>query len=226
MISFLKKIKANELKAKHYKLNAGMTYVELIVVLSIFATLTSVVLFNYGNFQARVDIKNLASDIALQIVQAQKSAIAGALPPTPRTFGNGAKPAYGMYFNIGTGGANLSADSTHFIYFADLDNSKTFDGSTCSSIATNEECLSQYSITKNNTISDLSIFSTGVNCPNGTVSDLTITFKRPDSGATITSSNYSLDACTVSYVQVTIVDAKGNNSTKIKLYAPGRIQIN
>ena len=48
-----------------------MTYVELIVVLAIFAILSSVVMFNYGNFQAKVDIKNLGSDIALKIVRTQ-----------------------------------------------------------------------------------------------------------------------------------------------------------
>ena len=47
-----------------------MTYIELIVVLSIFAVMSSVVIFNYGLFQARIDIKNLASDIALKFVEA------------------------------------------------------------------------------------------------------------------------------------------------------------
>ncbi|WP_146755300.1 type II secretion system protein, partial [Shigella flexneri] len=59
----------------------GMTYVELIVVLSIFATISSVVIFNYGAFQDRIDIKNLSSDIGLKIVEAQKSSLSGQLPP-------------------------------------------------------------------------------------------------------------------------------------------------
>ena len=64
----------NDLMKKLLKMqkNRGMSYVELIVVLSIFAVLSSVILYNYGEFQAKVDIKNLASDIALQIVQSQK----------------------------------------------------------------------------------------------------------------------------------------------------------
>ena len=57
-----------------------MTYVELIVVLSIFSVMTSVVLFNYNEFQAKIDIKVLANDIALKIVEAQKSALSGKLP--------------------------------------------------------------------------------------------------------------------------------------------------
>ena len=48
---------------KKIKKNAGMTYVELIVVLSIFAVLSSVAVFNYSEFQTKVDIKNLANDL-------------------------------------------------------------------------------------------------------------------------------------------------------------------
>ena len=73
----IKEITNWKLKIGNY--NRGMTYVELIVVLSIFSIMTSVVLFNYGAFQAKVDIKNLASDIALKIVEAQKSALSGKL---------------------------------------------------------------------------------------------------------------------------------------------------
>ena len=90
--------------------NKGMTYVELIVVLSIFSIMTSIVLFNYGEFQAKVDIRNLASDIALKIVEAQKSALSGKLP----TQATGAtwKPSYGVYLNIST--------PTEFIYTSNL----------------------------------------------------------------------------------------------------------
>src|SRR3989344_4815832 len=86
---------------KIIKQNRGMSYVELIVVLSIFSVMTSVVLFNYGSFQAKVDIKNLASDIALKVVEAQKSSLSGKLlppthiPPNPNTW----KPSYGLFFD-------------------------------------------------------------------------------------------------------------------------------
>ena len=93
MISFLKNLKA---KTYNLKANAGMTYVELIVVLSIFAIMSGVVLFNYGTFQARVQIKNYANDIAMQIVQAQKDAMGGKMPANG-SFPSG-KPSYGVYF--------------------------------------------------------------------------------------------------------------------------------
>ena len=76
--------------------NRGMTYVELIVVLSIAALLSSVSLFNYKLFQDKVEMKTLASDVALKITEAQKASISGKLPvlgayPTWR-------PSYGIYF--------------------------------------------------------------------------------------------------------------------------------
>jgi prepilin-type N-terminal cleavage/methylation domain-containing protein len=67
---------------KKLQKNKGMTYVELIVVLSIAGIIASISLFNYKDFQDRVDMKNLANDIALKIVEAQKSSIAGKIPLT------------------------------------------------------------------------------------------------------------------------------------------------
>ena len=180
------------------KKNRGMSYVELIVVLSIFSVMTSVVMFNYGDFQAKVDIKNLASDIALKIVEAQKSSLSGKLPTSPPA---GWKPAYGVYFTV--------SPSTSFIYFADLNNDKMY----------NETSLDTISITKNNVIDKIE------KCNGSTCSainnPLALTFQRPDSranfdGASITGSEY---------VQITIKSPKLNTAT-IKVYPSGRIQIN
>src|SRR3989344_4561547 len=98
-------------KIRNY--NAGMTYVELIVVLSIFSVMTSIALFDYNKFQAKVDIKVLANDIALKIVEAQKSAMSGKIPI--QNISSTWKPSYGIYFDL--------ADGKNFIYFAN-----TIDG--------------------------------------------------------------------------------------------------
>lgn len=219
MISFLKKLEIYTLKAKSYKLSAGMTYVELIVVLSIFSVLSSVVIFNYGDFQARVDIKNLASDIALQIVQAQKSALAGSLPTQTPTVSPW-KPSYGVYFSIAS---SYGADSKNFIYFTDLNNSKTFDSSSCPTAT--GECLNKITITKGNSISriDACYATPCIPNPSNGLSDLTISFSRPNSGAIIGSSTYF--TLPVSYIQITITSPKGAISN-IKLYPSGRVQIN
>ena len=124
-----------------------MTIIELVVVLSIFAIISGVVIFNYGVFQAKVDIKNLASDIALQVVATQKASLSGLLPvqiPTVSPW----KPSYGVYFNI-------VSDNKSFIYFADLNDDAKYDGLPCTG---GNECLNKITITKNNYISDLRVF--------------------------------------------------------------------
>jgi Tfp pilus assembly protein FimT len=181
-----------------------MTYVELIVVLSIFSIMTSIMLFNYKGFEAKENIKILANDIALKIVEAQKSSISGKW--NANAFSSW-KPSYGVYFNL--------SNNKNFIYFADLNNNALYEDSGCTG-----ECLEQISITKENSISAIEVFGTG--CPT-TVNNLNIIFKRPDSSAIITSNPALL--CSISYVQIVISSPELISST-IKIYPSGRIQIN
>jgi len=196
------------------KENRGMSYVELIVVLSIFSVLSSVVIFNYGGFQARVDIKNLASDIALKAVEAQKSSMSGKLPPLAQQsqITSTWKPSYGIFID-------RVADDKSFIYFTDLNaEDGLFDGSSCPGV---NECLDKIAITKGNSISSLDVFyQDSTNAP---LNNLTVTFKRPDSSAII-KSNPALNP-NVSFIQITIASPKGATA-KIKLYPSGRIQVN
>ena len=184
-----------------------MTYVELIVVLSIFAVLSSVVLFNYGDFQSNIDLKNLASDIALQVVQAQKSSLDGLLPLAgydPNIW----KPAYGIYIDI--------SQPKQFIYFADLNNANGYDAN---------ESISTISITKNNYISNIDKCSLNT-CVSGSnpINLLSVTFKRPDSKANfLTNPVYTFNGS--DYVQITISSPKGTKAL-IKLYPSGRVQVN
>ena len=92
----------------------GMTYVELIVVLSIFFIMSGVVLGNYGSFQKKIEIKNLANDIAQTILKAQKDSIAGL---NGDSFIAPSKPSYGIYFDTSD-----DAAKAQFIYFADKNN--------------------------------------------------------------------------------------------------------
>lgn len=194
---------------KKIKKNQGMSYLELIVVLSIFSVMSTVVIFNYGDFQARVDIKNLASDIALRIVQAQKSALSGSLSSKVPTVSPW-KPAYGVYFNL--------IDNKSFTYFTDLNNDNQYDGSACGGSG---ECVDKITITKNNIISRMDVFYQGGT--SASLNDLTIIFTRPNSSASISSTTtFTLP---VSYVQITVTTPKGSVSL-IKLYPSGRVQIN
>jgi prepilin-type N-terminal cleavage/methylation domain-containing protein len=204
MIFFLKNFKTNyyKLKAKSYKLDKGMTYVELIVVLSIFSVMTSIVMFNYSDFQDKVDIKILANDIASKIVEAQKSAMSGALQGiTPA----GWKPSYGVSFN-----SSIDPDpegiafNKRFVYFANFDNNDIFSDPS-------DSVLDKILITKNNYIKDIKCLGVSV------VGDLDIVFRRPNSGALISCS---------SEVEITISSPGDKFSAIITISPSGRIKIN
>jgi len=186
--------------------NKGMTYVELIVVLGIFSLITSVAFFNYGKFEQKVNIKVLANDVALKIVQAQKDSLSGKWNSNA---GSSWKPSYGIHFD-------LSSSKKNFIYFADLNNNNIFlGGSNCSG-----ECLDQITITKGNSISKLDILGNGAGCQS--TNNLDIVFRRPNSGAIITSNPPLV--CTISSVQITLISSSAITA-KIKVYPSGRIQI-
>lgn len=193
------------------KTNKGMSYVELIVVLSIFALLSSVAVYNYGDFQSNVDMKNLASDIASKIVEAQKSALNGVLPGGVAPFAAW-KPSYGVSFD--TSVANDSDGkpfNTKFIYFVDLDN------------AGNRETLETVNITKNNKISRIDK-CTENSCPpvdSDSISSLAVFFKRPDSSANFAGAEVSGSE----YIKITIESPK-KTTAFIKIYPSGRIQVN
>jgi type II secretory pathway pseudopilin PulG len=203
-------------KSKKIKYNKGMTYVELIVVLSIFSAMTAVVLFNYGTFQAKVDIKNLANDIALKLVEAQKSANFGVI--TTHNVVNGWKPAYGTYFTVTADGL---ADNKSFNYFADTNNSTGYDDGTCNPSNLSTECLEKFNITKGNYISSITVFY-----QNGTTQNLNeiITIYTRPSLAPVFRSRSALSAG-IDYIKINISSPNGPVSN-IKVYASGRIQIN
>ncbi|MCX6752229.1 MAG: type II secretion system protein [Candidatus Nomurabacteria bacterium] len=200
-----------------------MTYIELIVVLSIFAIMSSIVIFNYEQFQAKVDVKNLASDIALKIVEAQKSALDGQLPSLTQQsqIDSTWKPSYGVYFD-------LSTDSKSFIYFTDLNNinnnpgtqNSQYDGtSSC-----NGECIDKILITRNDSISQIASCTGSPIVCTPITNPFSVSFSRPSSTAVFFSNTTQLVLTGASYIQITIKSPKTASAT-IKVYPSGRIQV-
>jgi type II secretory pathway pseudopilin PulG len=205
---FFRKLKRNT--------NKGMSYVELIVVLSIFGAMSSIVLFNYGEFQAKVDIKNLANDIALKVVEAQKAATQGQL--TTHNYIASWKPSYGAYFTLTTNGL---ADNKSFNYFADLNNNQNYDDSTCTPASLAGECLEKLIITKGNSISAITAYYSSGSTQN--LNNVMMIFTRPSQEARFFSS--ASISSGLSYIQITVSSLK-TATARIKIYPSGRIQIN
>jgi prepilin-type N-terminal cleavage/methylation domain-containing protein len=79
---------------------SGVTLIELIVVVAIFALVASVLLFNFSDFSTNVSIRNLSQEIALSIRKAQTYATSvqsiDAANTSTTTY-----PAYGITFSVG-----------------------------------------------------------------------------------------------------------------------------
>lgn len=105
---------------------SGMTAIELVVVMGIFAAISSTVLFNYRDFSSNIALQNLAQDIALQIKQAQTEAVSGRLPVFPAGSNQSLNPAlvpldwtpsYGIAFDINMPNSNFPLGNTGFVYY-------------------------------------------------------------------------------------------------------------
>ena len=174
----------------------GFTFIELIFVISIFGIMSSIVLFGFHNFGLKTQLDNLAQDVALRIVEAQKAAISGRSTATLFGIDAAHAPSYGVYFS------NDATDptaplNTQFTYFADNDHSKTYSDTTpCPATPTpGHECISVTTITTGEYVSKVCYDSaTTVHfCPDA--GSAHITFTRPFPDATMNVCNTPTGSC-------------------------------
>jgi prepilin-type N-terminal cleavage/methylation domain-containing protein len=212
-------------KNKKHAFNKGMTYVELIVVLAIFGTMSSILLFRYGDFDKQISLQNTAQDIAIQIITAQKSAISGKIPnvgeagstiinnpvnpsydPTLPPW----KPAYGMFFNV--------SDPSNFVYIIDGYNDYSFN---FFDINDPTKVIKKIPIDKNNKILSICTFEDQNSPSDCTSNTLNIFFKRPNTNAIIyDDQNFIKDKA-----EITISDTEGRLKKVINIYSSGKVEI-
>lgn len=185
----------------------GMTYTELIVMLAIFGIMSSVILVNYGDFNSKMEVKSLSNNIALKIVEAQKSAMSGKI--TGASFDVEKVPAYGLNFDT----SGNTENKKKFIYFADKNNDGNYD---------NGELLDTININSKFQIKSLKVFCATLKEAN----ELDIVFKRPDSTASV-DVNPSCGSDPVYYATINLglLNSQVANSS-VTIYPSGRIQIN
>ena len=185
--------------------------------------MSSVVLFNYKDFNSKIEVRSLANDIASKVVEAQKNALSGKLSSTGHDpFVSSWKPSYGLYFKTGINN-NVNV-GTNFVYFADLYNVGYCDPS-CDTLSGSMDYLDTINISKGDYISKIEVFyAQGGNSQE--VPNLSLVFTRSSSGmsvATYTGVNPNL-LSGVNYVLVT-VSSPSLVTSKIEIYPSGRIQI-
>lgn len=143
----------------------GFSLVEFIVIISIFAVIAGIGLFNFRGFQTDVSVSNLAHDLALTLHQAQTGGIAGlsqtnTITPEP----------IGFQINFDSG---ANAFEKKFVLF--VDSASTFDGY----IPGSDILLDTISIQTEDYISAIETSTDGANWISVGGQNVTIYFQRP-----------------------------------------------
>jgi prepilin-type N-terminal cleavage/methylation domain-containing protein len=205
----------------------GVTFLELIIVISIFGVMSSMVLFRYSDFDAGISLTNTVQEIALRVQQAQSDAINGAIPKYVMNSSSQTtdqypvldnwRSTYGVYFSV--------SHVNQFIYFFDRDRVANIDlagasgldelndtnpwSFSCAHPTGADECLDLVTITSGEEIIDV--------CVDGTVcgqDKAWVLFTRPFPDARICTMNGAIPECTHSSLSVKI---KGKGASGLRL---------
>lgn len=204
---------------KKVSTHRGFTMLEMIVAMSIFIVLTSVLLFNYNSFNNRITLDILAHQIAQWTRDTQVSAMSVRPSRTDLAKFSG----FGLHFDI--------AARTSFIYFADLNGDKQYAPLTglqkCGDPGI--ECEKVIQILKKNSIEKLCGLTSpphaaGV-CPLGLdeVEKFDIVFTRPNPDAAITGF-IGAPSFQYSHADITIVSPAQYRRT-IQVWTTGQISV-
>lgn len=194
-------------------LNKGFSLVELLVVVSIFIIISSVVLFNQNKFSSDISISNVAYSIALEIRQAQVSGI--LVGQGGSDFNN----AYGVHFKI------INSNKIVLQSFADIDGDLTYD-------ELEGDAVQQ--LVEGNTILSVCTYSdesgtAGEECitpvNSGNIETVDIIYKRPDPSAIILDTLSSDSNDRRKRVEITIQSSLGDRTRMIKAYNTGQISV-
>jgi len=216
-----------------FKINSssGFSLIELLVVISIFTIITSVVLVNQSRFSSDIVITNLAYEIALEVRQAQTYGIAvrgtaSADNPALLLF----KQAYGVHFGTapeGTGGAKGYNPATSFAMFADIDqtvpNNGLFDNV--------DESVDVFRLPGGNSIVDFCYGDLSLEgqwgchkAGGGTVTSMDITFTRPKPDAHFRINGQTEEVA--GPATITVESSLGDKCKQVVVESTGQIAVN
>jgi prepilin-type N-terminal cleavage/methylation domain-containing protein len=186
----------------HRTHQAGITLIEVMVSIAIFAIVTSIVLFNYSTFNANILVTNLAYEIALAVRQAQVYGLSVKTETSStETY------AYGIYVSVD--------DSKNIYLYADKGGVIGFDIDDIDNCGDpDSECQEIFTIR-----GDVSIDSLVVD--NSDVNRLDIIFKRPNPEALI----YGDTDDRKQWAEIRIVSGRTGKSKAINVNITGQISV-
>ena len=185
----------------------GFSLIELLVVMTILTTITSVVLANHSRFNGSVLLGSLAYDIGLSIRQAQ---VFGLSVRQYADVAEGFQVGYGVHFS----------DASSYIFFADTNENNIYDVDT-------DQILNSYAVGRGHTISRFCGVTSGgteeCNTSPSPISSLDIVFLRPNPDAIMTSD---LTGVSEVYSQGIIeVSSPSGDTRRVVVASTGQISV-
>ncbi len=104
-------------------LQAGVTLIEMLIVVAIIAVVSTVLMFNYSDFSTNVSVRNLSQEIALAVRKAQTYATSVRAIDGTNLISSSAFPGYGIVFTSQPAPTVLSSivpTNHRFVLFADI----------------------------------------------------------------------------------------------------------
>ncbi len=187
------------------KYKRAFTVVELLISLSIFVVMTSLVVAKYGNFNQSVLLTNLSYDIAIIIRTAQAYGLSVKAASDSDFTETAFNYAYGVHFDTDT----TNDKNKEIILFADTNSNGIYDASGDIKIG------SSYFIKRGAYIKTL--YSSGTPHNTGTMD---ISFKRPDPNSNICYNT----TCGESSARIVVLGTDGSTRS-VEVYKNGQISV-
>lgn len=208
-------------------LQAGVTLIEMIVVVAIIALVSSVILFNYSDFSTNVSLRNLSQEVALAARKSQTYATSVRRISTDTGILSDTFAGYGISFSVGGNSEGHTPNQKQFDVFADTDPADgmyQFDPSVCGTPADGNECIENFTITTADKIVGIcingAVYEEGRCLEDATVD---ITFKRPNPDALFCL--HDANGCStiqIGSVGIVLESAKAARRT-VTIYTTGQI---
>lgn len=156
----------------------GFTLVELLIVISVIAIISGIVVFNHGEFSSRIDMTNLAYGVALEVREAQVFGV--SVVGQAQNFEDG----YGVHIDLG----DEELGNTTIVFFRDDlagEDPGHYTGSLDCTGPDDAACIRRFLIGRGNTIENLCGFRPGTQTIQCDRNILDVVFHRPDAEAEI-----------------------------------------
>jgi prepilin-type N-terminal cleavage/methylation domain-containing protein len=190
----------NTLQHNNKTCHRGFTLLELLVVMSIFVVISTLLVANYNKFGSNLSITSLAHDIALSIREAQVYGIAVKRADTQEQV-----YWYGIRFS--------NSDALNYFIFADIDKDGRY--------GSGDQVMKRYTLGNGNSIKKVCGYNTGNSGnPCGSVQWVDIVFKRPNPEAFM----YANTGTPYNGTVVCIQSPKGKNKVVV-VEATGQISV-